>query len=151
MNKYRILIATALFSVSLACLVFAKPKSPAQIAKIRSDCADDAAYWRTNCINNIPPNSTNRQADVDQCNDNAEGIDIECLRRGRSAGCRGQMPATTEERLCRKGRSKSHADAATGLWRNIGPARKSSLTDPAKGPWRSLVAAEKSSQPDAFS
>ena len=74
--------AVALLSVSLACFVFAMPKSPAQIAKIRSDCADDAAYWRTNCINNIPPNSTNRQADVDQCNTAAEGIDIECLRRG---------------------------------------------------------------------
>ena len=74
--------AVALLSVSLACFVFAMPKSPAQIAKIRSDCADDAVYWRTNCINNIPANSTNRQADVDQCNQGAEGIDLECLRRG---------------------------------------------------------------------
>jgi hypothetical protein len=98
MNKYRILIATALFSVSLACFVFAKPKlTDAQKVQIGLDCLADATYWKNNCINNIPPNSTNRQADEYQCTKGAADVDYECLQRNGVADARanaGDDPGT---------------------------------------------------------
>ena len=80
--------AVALLSISLTCLVFALPKAPipktkTQIAKIRSDCADDAEYYRNGCISNIPTTATGdtRQQYVDDCNQQAYREDIACLER----------------------------------------------------------------------
>ena len=96
-SPFRMSTVIVLFSISVVCLVSAKPKlTISQINKIRSDCGDDAVYWRNNCINNIPVNTTDRQRDVDDCNKGAESVDLDCLRRGGvTAPVGGTLPWST--------------------------------------------------------
>ena len=95
MKKLPIFIAAIMLLSALTCAVFARPKTPAQTKKIREDCADDAQYWRNNCIGNIPPTATggDRQQYVDDCNKGAESIDLDCLRKNGVATAVGSGDA----------------------------------------------------------
>jgi len=83
--KARVWLAVPLFSIALACFVYAKPKSPKltakQIAEIRDGCSRLANTYMMNCIGNIPPNSTNTQGDRQTCIDQANQEERDCLKR----------------------------------------------------------------------
>ena len=108
----RIFATTLILSSFIVCLVFAagKKMTPDEIATAREVCGRVAKEYRDNCIKNSPPG--NADAALARCNQEAEGVDIECLRDS------GVLDAR---------------DTAQGIGQ-VSPPPKSNPNKPRKGP-----------------
>lgn len=115
MSKLRIFATAVILTVSIVCMVFADTKmTPKDIATAREVCGRVAKEYRDNCIKNSPPG--NPDADIARCNQEAEGVDIQCLRDS------GVLDAR---------------DTAQGIGQ-VSPPPKSNPNKPRKGPGQTV-------------
>lgn len=117
-GKLRFWFVVALFSMSLICFTYARPKTTAgqdlTEAQIRQMCRDAGQRTAENCKKNLPANATH--AETGRCDDKGDGVEGECLLKN------GLSPLATG------------ASGGSGMGQVTPPPRSHPIPTPRKGP-----------------